>query len=98
MSLLENAQRELLEETGYGGGQWRFYFRACVNPGTHTNWCHIFLATDVEQLQLPESEPTEDLRVCLLSREELWHTLCNEGVAQALHAAALWRWLAEQPQ
>ncbi|MDW8229056.1 MAG: NUDIX hydrolase [Saprospiraceae bacterium] len=96
VSLLENAQRELLEETGFGGGQWQFYFRACANPGTHTNWCHLFLATDVEPLQPPDSEPTEDLRVCLLTRNELLHALRHEGMAQAIHAAALWRWLAEK--
>ncbi len=93
--LLENAQRELLEETGFGGGQWQYYFRACANPGTHTNWCHIFLATDVERLQDPALEDTEDLRVCLLTRDELLHALHHEGVAQAIHAAALWRHVAE---
>ncbi len=95
--LLENAQRELLEETGFGRGQWSLWCRLCANPGTHTNWCYIFLATDVERLQLPDLEHTEDIRVCLLTRSELEQTLLEEGFAQAIHSAALWRYLALKP-
>ncbi len=97
MSLLENAQRELLEETGFGGGQWSVWCRLCANPGTHTNWCHIFLAEGVERLQAPSLEATEDIRVCLLSRTELLGALENSDIAQAIHAAALWRYLALRP-
>ncbi len=93
--LLESAQRELLEETGYGGGAWKHYFKACANPGTHTNWCHIFLATGVERIRGQDLEHTEDISVHLLTREDLLETLQSGGVAQALHSAALWRFLAE---
>ncbi len=94
-SLLENAQRELLEETGFGGGQWQLYCRLCANPGTHTNWCHVFLATGVERLQMPEHEPTEDIRVHLLTHAEVREALRSEAFAQAIHAAALWRYFAD---
>ncbi len=94
LSLLESAQQELLQETGFGGGQWSEWCRLCANPGTHTNWCHVFLATDVEPLQLPHLEPTEDISLCLLTRNEVLQTLQQGEVAQAIHAAALWRYLA----
>lgn len=92
--LLESAQRELLEETGYGGGDWQLFFKACANPGTHTNWCHIFLATRVERLDRQDLEHTEDISVYLLSRAEVLEILRSGGVAQALHQAGLWRYLA----
>lgn len=94
--LLESAKRELLEETGFGAGQWELWLKACANPGTHTNWCHIFLATGVERLKDQQLEHTEDIAVRLLSRSEALQILQQGGVAQALHAAALWRYFAER--
>ena len=93
--LLDSAQRELLEETGFGGGDWQLWVKACANPGTHNNWCHIFLATGVEQLDVQRLEHTEDITVRLLSKEAVLDALHTGGVAQALHAAALWRYFAE---
>ena len=93
--LLESAQREFLEETGYGGGHWRPFFKACANPGTHSNWCHIYLATGVKMLNEQELEHTEDISVHLLSRSEVLDMLRTGGMAQALHSAALWRYFAE---
>ncbi len=93
--LLESAQRELLEETGYGGGKWQFWLKACANPGTHTNWCHIFLATGVQLLNVQQLENTEDITVKVLTRPEVLEILKSGGVAQALHAAAIWRYFAE---
>lgn len=94
---LESARRELLEETGYGGGQWQTFMALSANPATHTNRCHILLATGVEPVQAPAPDASEELRVHLLGPEEVRNALLNGEVAQSLHAAALWRWLAEQP-
>ncbi|MBK6931370.1 MAG: NUDIX hydrolase [Saprospirales bacterium] len=93
--LLVSARRELLEETGYGGGDWQLWLRSCANPGTHNNWCHIFLATGVERLEAQRLERTEDISVHLLYRAEVLEMLRSGGVAQALHTAALWRYFAE---
>jgi len=94
--LLDSARRELLEETGYGGGDWQLWLRACANPGTHTNWCHIFLATGVERLETQQLDYTEEISVHLLPQEDVLTMLRNGGVAQALHSAALWRYFAEK--
>ncbi len=93
--LLESARRELLEETGFGGGDWQLLLKLCANPGTHTNWCHIFLATGVERLEDQQLDHTEDISVHLLTRDEVLEMLRAGGVAQALHSAALWRYFAE---
>lgn len=92
---LESARRELLEETGYGGGEWTLWLKASANPGTHTNWCHIYLATGVQRLDEQRLEHTEDIQVQLLSQAEVLSMLRSGGVAQALHAAAIWRYFAE---
>lgn len=93
--LLASAKRELLEETGYGGGIWQPWLKVCANPGTHSNWCHIFLATGVERLDQQQLEHTEDISVHLLSREAALEVLQSGGFAQAIHTAALWRYFAE---
>lgn len=95
-SMLESAKRELLEETGYGGGEWEFFMQVCANPGTHSNWSHIFLARGVERLDDQSLDPTEEIVVQILSREETLEMLRSGGVAQAMHAAALWRFFAER--
>lgn len=38
------AQRELMEETGFGGGEWEPFMNLCPNPGTNNNIAHTFLA------------------------------------------------------
>ncbi|TNE59047.1 MAG: NUDIX hydrolase [Bacteroidetes bacterium] len=94
--LLDSAQRELLEETGYGGGEWKLLLKSCANPGTHNNWCHIFLAVGVEPLEVQKLDHTEEISVHLMERAAALEMLRSGGVAQALHTAALWRYFADQ--
>ena len=94
-SPLETAQRELSEETGYGGGVWKEYMKCCANPSTMNNWTYTFVATDVEPLSAPHREPTEDLSVHFLTREEVIELLQQDEIKQSLHAAALWKYVAE---
>lgn len=93
-SALVSARRELLEETGYGNGNWREWMVIGVNPSTHTNLTHCFLATDVEPVRAQCLEATEDLSVHLLTLDEVKDLLLHDGIRQALHAAPLWKYLA----
>ncbi len=92
---LEGARRELLEETGYGGGEWQPWVQLSPNPATHTNTCHIFLATGVYKVEEQRLDATEEISVRLLTASEMLHMLRGGGVSQALHAAAIWRYFAE---
>lgn len=94
-SPLQSAQRELLEETGYGNGSWELYTTLSANPSTHTNLTHCFLARDVEPVASQNLEPTEDLTVHLLSLEEVKELLSNDQIKQSLMAAPLWKFIAE---
>lgn len=62
-SMLAAAQRELAEETGYGGGEWRLLMTVSANPATQNNLTHCFLATGVGRIGEQHLDPTEDLRV-----------------------------------
>lgn len=95
VSPLESARRELLEETGFGNGVWREYMQISANPGTHTNLTHCFLATGVERISDQHLEPTEELDVYLLTLDEVKDLLRNDEIKQAIHAAPLWKYMAE---
>lgn len=94
-SPLAAAQRELLEETGYGRGVWRELMTVSANPSTQNNLTHCFLAEDVEPVSAQHLEATEDLTVHLLSSQEVRELLLQDRIKQALHAAPLWRYFAE---
>ena len=93
-SPLESARRELLEETGYGNGQWEELTVISANPGTHSNLCYCFVATDVEKIDSQHLEPTEDLFVEKLSLAEVKQLLLDDKIKQSMHAAPLWKYMA----
>jgi 8-oxo-dGTP pyrophosphatase MutT (NUDIX family) len=87
------ARRELLEETGYGGGDWSPLATLSANPASHANRAHTFLARGVTRLQDPQPEATEEIHVHLAEPEEVGRILAAGGIVQALHAAPLWQFL-----
>jgi 8-oxo-dGDP phosphatase len=88
-SPLEAARRELLEETGFGGGHWQDWMILSANPAMQTNLSHTFLATGVELLQPPNLEATEDITVHLVPREEAQRIVLEGEMIQALQVAPL---------
>lgn len=87
------ARRELLEETGYGGGTWSPLCVASANPGTHSNLTHSFLAVGVEPVARPTPEATEDIRVFTGPVDEVARLVEAGQVVQALHLAPLLKYL-----
>lgn len=92
---LEAAKRELLEETGFGGGEWSEFMTLSPNPSNHNNLSYTFLAKGVERLQPQHEEPTEDIQVHVMSKADVRELLKQGEVIQALHAAPLWKYFAE---
>lgn len=92
---LQAAQRELSEETGFGGGNWQQFMMLSPNPTNHTNISYTFLATDVELISEPHQEPSEDIHIHVLTRQEVGQLLHDGEIIQALHAAPLWKYFAE---
>ena len=92
---LQAAQRELSEETGFGGGNWQQFMMLSPNPTNHTNISYTFLATDVELISEPHQEPSEDIHIHILTQQEVEQLLHDGEIIQALHAAPLWKYFAE---
>ncbi|WP_424244902.1 ADP-ribose pyrophosphatase [Elusimicrobium posterum] len=87
------AQRELLEETGYGGGDWKELMTLSPNPATHTNRSYSFLAVGVEKIAEPNLEETEDISTHLLTLEEVKELIKSNAMSQSLHVAPLLKYL-----
>ncbi|WP_066779751.1 NUDIX hydrolase [Sphingomonas sp. CCH5-D11] len=82
-------QRELLEETGYGGGEWTLVATLAPNPANQSNRCYALLARGVRQMAKPKDEPTERLRLIALPVKEAMAIARTGGIVQAMHVAAL---------
>ena len=87
------ARRELLEETGYGGGQWSPLITLSANPALQDNLAHTFLAERVERLAEPHTEAGEDLRVHLVPVAAIERMIDDGDFIQALHTAPLMKYL-----
>ena len=95
-SPLEAVKRELSEETGYGGGEWTELMTLSANPSTMTNLTHCFLATGVEKMTDQHLDPTEELSVHLLTREEVLDLLRNNQMMQSLMVTPLLKYLSKE--
>ena len=93
---LEAAKRELLEETGFAGGEWQEWMTLSPNPATSTNLAHSFLATGVEKVSGQHLDATEDIDVYLLDQDYVRDLLENNQILQALMAAPLWKYFYDK--
>ena len=94
----QSARRELLEETGYAGGEWAEIMTIGQNPSICDNITHCFLAQGVERVAGQSLDESEDIEVLLMTRDEVLKMLTDNQMLQALMAAPLWRYFAEHPQ
>jgi ADP-ribose pyrophosphatase len=90
---LATAQRELLEETGYGKGTWTHLMSVSANPASHNNLIHCYLATDVEYVTLPQWDETEDIGVELVTFEQFKEIVSSGQMVQSLMLAPIWKHL-----
>jgi NUDIX domain. len=93
---IEAAKRELLEETGYSGGNWIEYGMSVPNASGSTTKCFHFIAKDVVCKYIPKPEQTEDIRIHLLTEEELKRIMLDGSIAEAVMLAPLWRFFSNK--
>lgn len=91
-SPLQAAQRELLEETGYGKGEWSHLMSMAPNPACMNNMLHCFLAVGVEKIAEPSLDATEELSVHLMSEAEVKNLMEQGKICQALMLAPLYKY------
>ena len=89
---LDAARRELLEETGYSGGDWELLMVISQNPSISNNLTHCFLARNVVPTANQSLDSCEDIAVRLLSEDEVKSILLADEMKQALMAAPLWKY------
>ena len=88
---LEAAQRELLEETGYGGGDWRSLGAVEPNPAIHPHLCHHFLAEGVRKVAEPQPGPGEAIGLEFLDLDGLRAAMQSGRLRHVLALSALCR-------
>ncbi len=88
---LQSAKRELVEETGYSGGEWFSLGAVEPNPAFHPHLCHHFLARNVERVGDPTPGDGEQIRVELCSEDQLKQELAGGNLRHSLALSALSR-------
>ena len=88
------AQRELLEETGYSGGEWSEVMQFTCNASAMNNITHSYLAVGVEKTAGQHLDPTEDIEIYTFSQEKVKEMLVNGEFMQASMLAALYKFFS----
>jgi ADP-ribose pyrophosphatase len=85
------ARRELLEETGYGGGHFIPVLTTYPDPANQTNSATAFLALGVEPTEAPKLDSAEAIELVLEDFPTVLKQLSSgELRMHAVHVAALW--------
>lgn len=92
---IEAAKRELIEETGYGDGEWACLMAISGNTSTTNNISHCFVAKNVKKISNQHLDKTEDLEIVLMSQDDVRDLMKNDQIKQSLMAAPLWKYFAE---
>ena len=85
---LDAARRELLEETGYGSGDWQSLGSYVVDANRGAGTANFFLALDVQFEKEPVADDLEPQELLFLTRDELQAAL-DGGQFKVLAWAAL---------
>lgn len=93
---IETAKRELLEETGYGGGIWSEFMISSPNPSSMTNICHTYLAKGVRKLSPQSLECSEDITIHLCSKEQVMEWLNDFSIIEGVMQASLLKYFSEK--
>ncbi len=88
---LQAAQRELLEETGFGEGTWRYLGSVQANPAIHNNVCHHWLVEGVVVVDDPNPDAGEAIRVHLMTLDEIKTAIAVGKLKHPLALSALSR-------
>jgi 8-oxo-dGTP pyrophosphatase MutT (NUDIX family) len=91
---LEGAKRELLEETGYGGGTIIEIGQIYPNPAIQQNTLYSYLITDVEWEGEQHLDASEEIEVELVPLHEVVEMVRQGKFMHALHVAVLFQALS----
>ena len=89
------AQRELLEETGFSGGEWTDTMCYSCNASAMNNLSHSYLAVGVERTDTQHLDANEDIEVYTFPKDEVHQMLLRGDFMQASMIAPLYKFFAE---
>ncbi len=92
---LEAANRELMEEVGYGARQLTHLKTMTTSPSYMGHKIEVIVASDLYPKRLPGDEP-EELEVVPYTINELLNLMLEESFAEARVIAAILLWLQQQ--
>ena len=88
-SILEAAHRELKEETGYTAKNIEIIGSCFPLPGILNQKMHVALATGIEYAHTQQLEPSENIQLFFMNKEELFNKLHNEHNIDGIFCTAL---------
>lgn len=83
------ARRELLEETGYSGGEWEPLGSLASSPSLKDNWAYLFLARGVERSAPPDPDEHELVETVRVPVEELRGLIRSGEIVSSSGVAAV---------
>ena len=86
---LDAAKRELLEETGFGGGEWRTMGAYVPNSNYGAGKVHMFRVNSVKKVQEPNSGDLEETNIYLFNDSSLVQLLIEGRIASLSTISAL---------
>ncbi len=89
---MDAAKRELLEETGYSGGEWTETMHFTCNASAMNNSTHSYLAVGVEQTAKQNLDATEDIEIYTFPKEQVREMLLRGDFMQVSMIAPLYRY------
>lgn len=92
---IDAAKRELLEETGFGNGFWTEFMISAPNPSNMNNYCYTYIAKDVRKVQPANLDPTEDIKIYLMTPKELMQVIKDNKIIEGIMLAPILKFLYE---
>lgn len=77
---LQAARRELMEETGYGGGEWESLGAFVVDGNRGNGRAHFFMARGVSHQQEANSGDLEEQQIFTMSPDEFYQAIREKRV------------------
>lgn len=97
--ILEDAKRELREETGYVSNNWHKLTTFVNDPTRTNNRIHMYLALDAYLVGDQSLDPNEDITVCLMPQTEVMSAIRDRKINVSNSIAGLMLaldWLANR--
>ncbi|MFZ6757933.1 NUDIX hydrolase [Undibacterium sp. Ji50W] len=89
-SVLDAAQRELLEETGYVASSWTPHGKYYANPARQTNSIHLFIARGLQRQAEKTLDASEDITESFAHPSEVKAMITSGEFSQSLHIASFY--------